>query len=148
MIIRTMTIEDYKDVFALWSGIRGFGIRAADDSEEGIKRFLQRNPDLSVVAEENGTITGSILCGHDGRRGTFYHVCVAEEYREHGVGHKMVQEAVSRLRKEGIHKVNLIAFCSNNLGNNFWKKENFTYRDDLNYYDLAISENNETKFIS
>lgn len=148
MIIRSMTIEDYDQVFALWSGIKGFGIRAVDDSEEGINRFLLRNPDLSVVAEDNGAVIGSILCGHDGRRGTLYHVCVAEEYRKHGVGHEMVLEVVSRLRKEGINKVNLIAFRNNLLGNNFWQKEKFTFRDDLNYYDLAISEENRTDFVS
>ena len=148
MIIRSMTIDDYDQVFALWSGIKGFGIRAVDDSEEGINRFLLRNQDLSVVAEENKTIIGTILCGHDGRRGTLYHVCVAEKYRKHGVGHKMVLEAVSRLRKEGINKVNLIAFCNNLLGNNFWRQEKFTFRDDLNYYDLAISVENKTDFIS
>nr|WP_288826810.1 GNAT family N-acetyltransferase [uncultured Clostridium sp.] len=148
MIIRSMTIDDYDQVFALWSGIKGFGIRAVDDSKEGIRRFLLRNPDLSVVAVNNKTVIGSILCGHDGRRGTLYHVCVAEEYRKHGVGHEMVLEAVSRLRKEGINKVNLIAFRSNLLGNNFWRKERFTFRDDLNYYDLAISEDNRTDFVS
>lgn len=148
MIIRSMTIDDYDQVYALWSGIKGFGIRAVDDSEEGIKRFIVRNPDLSVVAEDNKTVIGSILCGHDGRRGTLYHVCVAENYRKHGVGREMVLEAVSRLKKEGINKVNLIAFRNNLLGNNFWRKEKFTYRDDLNYYDLAISEENKTDFVS
>ena len=78
-----MTIDDYDQVYALWSGIKGFGIRAVDDSQEGISRFLQRNPGLSVVAEDNKAIIGSILCGHDGRRGTLYHVCVAENYRKH-----------------------------------------------------------------
>ncbi len=148
MIIRSMTIDDYDQVYALWSGIKGFGIRAVDDSREGINRFLLRNPDLSVVAEDNSMIIGSILCGHDGRRGTLYHVCVAEKYRKHGVGREMVLDAVSRLRKEGINKVNLIAFRNNLLGNNFWRKEKFTFRDDLNYYDLAISEENKTDFVS
>lgn len=148
MKIRSMTIDDYNQVYTLWSGIKGFGIRAVDDSREGINRFLLRNPDLCVVAEDNDTIIGSILCGHDGRRGTLYHVCVAENYRKHGVGHEMVLEAVSRLKKEGINKVNLIAFRNNLLGNNFWRKEKFTFRDDLNYYDLAISEENKTDFVS
>ena len=69
MKLRTMTIEDYDEVFALWTKIRGFGIRSIDDSKEGIEMFLKRNPSTSVVAEEDGKIVGSILCGHDGRRG-------------------------------------------------------------------------------
>ena len=71
MQIRSMTIEDYQAVYHLWQGIEGFGLRSIDDSEEGISRFLNRNPTTSVVAEENGEIIGSILCGHDGRTGCF-----------------------------------------------------------------------------
>lgn len=68
-MIRVMTIEDYDGVYALWKKIRGFGIRSIDDSREGVGRFLKRNPTTSVVAEKDGKIVGSILCGHDGRRG-------------------------------------------------------------------------------
>ena len=73
--IRTMTIDDYDGVATLWKTIKGFGIRSIDDSKEGVERFIKRNPTTSVVAEEDGKIIGSILCGHDGRRGTLYHVC-------------------------------------------------------------------------
>ena len=67
-----MTIDDYDEVYALWKKIKGFGIRSIDDSREGVERFLRRNPTTSVVAEEDGHIVGSILCGHDGRRGCLY----------------------------------------------------------------------------
>lgn len=80
-MIRAMMIEDYEGVYKLWKQIKGFGIRSIDDSREGLERFLRRNPTTSIVAEEEGEIVGSILCGHDGRRGCFYHVCVAEEHR-------------------------------------------------------------------
>ena len=65
-MVRIMTIEDYDGVYALWMKIRGFGIRSIDDSKEGVRRFLKRNPTTSVVAVEDGKIVGSILCGHDG----------------------------------------------------------------------------------
>ena len=81
-IVRTMTIEDYDGLYALWMTIKGFGIRSIDDSREGVERFLRRNPSTSVVAvSESGEIVGGILCGHDGRRGCLYHVCVRSDYR-------------------------------------------------------------------
>ena len=79
-MVRIMTIEDYEGVYALWKKIKGFGIRSIDDSKEGVARFLKRNPTTSVVAEKDGRIVGSILCGHDGSRGCLYHVCGAEDY--------------------------------------------------------------------
>ena len=90
MIVRTMTIEDYQGVHDLWMTIKGFAIRSIDDSRAGVECFLKRNPTTSVVAVENGEIVGSILCGHDGRRGCLYHVCVREDCRMRGIGKSMV----------------------------------------------------------
>ena len=144
---RAMTIEDYEEVYQIWMHIKGFGIRSIDDSREGIARFLKRNPTTSVVAEIEGKIVGSILCGHDGRRGCFYHVCVAPEYRRQGIGKQMVIHAMEALRAEEINKVTLIAFTKNDIGNAFWNTIGWTKREDLNYYDFTLNEKNITAFI-
>ena len=146
-MVRVMKIEDYDQIYALWSKIKGFGIRSIDDSREGIERFLKRNPTTSVVAEEDGKIVGAILCGHDGRRGCFYHVCVDEEYRMQGIGNSMVVFAMEALKEEKINKVSLIAFTKNDIGNAFWKEIGWTKREDLNYYDFTLNEENITAFI-
>ncbi len=146
MTIRTMTIEDFDQVHALWMTIRGFGIRSIDDSREGVERFLKRNPTTSVVAEMDGKIVGSILCGHDGRRGCLYHVCVDENYRRHGIGKAMVVQAMQALKEEQINKVSLIAFSVNDIGNAFWNTIGWTKREDLNYYEFVLNEANITAF--
>lgn len=147
MTIRTMTTEDYEQVKTLWMTIKGFAIRSIDDSAEGVARFLKRNPTTSVVAEESGKIIGAILCGHDGRRGCLYHVCVDPEYRRRGVGKSMVVFCMKALRDEGINKVSLIAFTKNDIGNAFWKQIGWTKREDLNYYDFTLNEENIIKYI-
>lgn len=146
MTIRTMTIEDFDQVHALWMTIKGFGIRSIDDSKEGVERFLKRNPTTSVVAEMDGKIVGSILCGHDGRRGCLYHVCVDENYRRHGIGKAMVVQAMQALKEEQINKVSLIAFSVNDIGNAFWNTIGWTEREDLNYYEFVLNEENITAF--
>lgn len=145
--IRTMTAQDYEGVKALWLSIKGFAIRSLDDSREGVERFLKRNPTTSVVAEADGRIVGGILCGHDGRRGCMYHVCVRKQWRMRGIGKAMVVKAMEELRKEHINKVSLIAFSSNDIGNAFWKEIGWTKREDLNYYDFLLNEENITQFI-
>ena len=57
--IMPMTEEDYDEVRALWMTIRGFGIRALDDSREDVQRFIRRNPTTSVVARYDGKI---VMC--------------------------------------------------------------------------------------
>ena len=145
-MIRVMMVEDYDGVYALWKKIKGFGIRSIDDSREGVERFLKRNPTTSVVAEKDGKIVGSILCGHDGRRGCLYHVCVDEAYRRHGSEKEMLVHAMKALKEEKINKVCLIAFTENDIGNAFWNTIGWTERLDLNYYDFTLNEKNITAF--
>lgn len=145
-MVRLMTMEDYDEVYALWLTIKGFAIRSIDDSREGVERFLRRNPTTSVVAVEDGKIAGAILCGHDGRRGCLYHVCVAPEYRRRGIGKAMVLFCMEALKKEGINKVSLIAFTKNDIGNAFWHKVGWIQREDLNYYDFVLNSENITAF--
>lgn len=144
--LHVMQIEDYEKIYGLWMTIDGFGIRTIDDSYEGVERFIKRNPTTSVVAECDGKIVGAILCGHDGRRGCLYHVCVHKEYRKRGIGKAMVVFCMKALQEEKINKVSLIAFKSNVIGNAFWKSAGWTFREDLNYYDFTLNEENITKF--
>ncbi|MBR4711303.1 MAG: GNAT family N-acetyltransferase [Clostridia bacterium] len=141
-----MLPTDYDAVRALWLTIRGFGIRALDDSREEIERFIARNPTTSVVARKDGRIVGSILCGSDGRQGALYHVCVARDCRRQGIGTLMVGYCMRQLKQMGINKVSLIAFKSNDAGNAFWKKIGWKC-SDVNYYEFVLNEKNITRFI-
>lgn len=146
LIIRTMKMEDYDELYKLWMEISGFGIRSIDDSKEGVERFIRRNPTTSMVALYEDELVGGILCGHDGRRACLYHVCVKEKYRKHGIGQKMVRACMKALKEEKINKINLIAFKKNEVGNRFWQGLGWTYRDDVNYYECVLNEENVTTY--
>ena len=165
-MVRIMTIEDYEGVYALWKKIKGFGIRSIDDSKEGVARFLKRNPTTSVVAEKDGRIVGSILCGHDGRRGCLYHVCVDEDYRRHGIGKRMVVFAMKALKEEIPELILLDIMLPGKDGYTLLpelkkfgipvifltakadvtSKVKGLKREDLNYYDFTLNEENITAF--
>ena len=51
------------------------------------------------------------------------------------------------LQAEGINKVSLIAFKSNEAGNEFWHNVGWVERSDVNYYDFVLNEENITNFI-
>jgi len=140
MTIRPMTLDDYDRVWALWMSCRNMGFNDLDDSREGIGRFLKRNPATCFVAEADGDLAGVILAGHDGRRGYIYHMAVAQTHRRHGIGSALVDRCLGALKHEGIHKVALVAFRTNDAGNAFWERMGFSLRDDLNYRNRALSE--------
>lgn len=129
--IRVMTIADYDGVCDVWNILDG--TNPVDDSLKGFTKYLKRNPTTSFIAEENGNIVGTILAGHDGRRGFFHHVAVLPEYQKLGVGRMLADSAMNALEKEGINKVALVVFADNENGNGFWEHIGFTVRNDLVY---------------
>lgn len=137
-MIRVMTINDYDAVYDLWIHISGMGLNNLDDSKEGIETYLKRNPNTCFVAEEDGSIIGVIISGHDGRRGFIYHTAVKPEYRGKGIGKALVESAMEALEKEGIHKTALVVFARNETGNRFWERLGFSAREDLVYRNKAI----------
>ena len=64
-----------------------------------------------------------------------------------GIGQDMVECCKAALRREGINKINLIAFKSNAIGNKFWQKLNWKHRDDCNYYEENLNADNVTNFV-
>ena len=140
MKIRPMTQFDYAQVYVLWLSCNGMGLNDIDDSQEGVIRFLNRNPETCFVAEEAGSVVGVILAGKDGRRGYIYHTAVSPAFRKQGIGRQLVEHAMQAFDRLGITKTALVVFSRNGGGNAFWEKLGFTQREDLIYRNRAISE--------
>lgn len=140
MTLRKMSMADYDKVFALWNACEEMELNDADDSPEGISRFLDRNPDTCFVAEESGRILGVLLAGCDGRRGYIYHAAVLHEARGKGVGSALVDAALDKLKEMGISKAGLLTFADNVEGSWFWKVRGFAPREDLLYHSNVIRE--------
>lgn len=139
-MIRSMTIHDYPAVYDLWLSCKGMGLNDVDDSENGIARFLERNPETCFVAEMDGKLTGVIMAGSDGRRGYIYHTAVHPAFRKQGIGSALVEKVLKALKQLGISKVALVVFERNKEGNAFWEKQGFTVRKDLVYRNLSLVE--------
>jgi ribosomal protein S18 acetylase RimI-like enzyme len=133
-----MNAEDYDGVYALWNGTPGVGLNDIDDSRDGIRKYISRNPTSCFVAAEDDAIVGAILAGHDGRRGLIYHMTVHERHRRRGIGGALVAAVLDALRAGGITKVLLVVMKTNDTGNQFWESLGFTKRDDLIYRNLSL----------
>lgn len=140
MEIRVMTEKDYASVYQLWLSCAGMGLNNLDDSEEGIARFLKRNPETCLVALEGESFIGAILVGTDGRRAYIYHTAVHPYFRRKGVGRALVEQALSAVKKLGIHKVSLVGFEKNQQANLFWEKMGFSARNDRLYQNQERAE--------
>ena len=92
----------------------------------------------STVPSACPRIVGTIMAGHDGRRGYIYHAAVAPGMQGHGIGARLVDAALAALAAEGIAKVALVALASNAAGNAFWEHEGFAARHDIVYRDRVL----------
>jgi ribosomal protein S18 acetylase RimI-like enzyme len=140
--IRFLTIEDYDEAYSLWKTSPGIGLKTLDDSETGIRKFLERNPLTCFAAEEDGELAGTILGGHDGRRGYIYHIAVNPLFRNRGVGRALIESVEKALILEGINKVAMISFKTNVGGNRFLKACGYPIREDVVYRNKSLNKEN------
>ena len=128
--IRPMTIDDYDEIFAMWQITTKRALSSAD-SRESIAFYLERNPGMSQVAIIDGKIVGTVLCGHDGRRGFVHHMAVLPEFRRHKIGKKMAEKGLEAIACDGIEKTHIFCYTDNTTGQSFWRSLGFKRRDDL-----------------
>ena len=138
MTLRPFLPADIPAARALWQATPGVGLSSADEPD-ALAAFLARNPGTSLVAEADGRIVGTILVGHDGRRGLIHHLAVAADSRRIGLGRALVEAGLAALHKLGIEKCHLMAFTNNPEGSAFWTSIGANRRDDLALFSLSTA---------
>ena len=142
--IRTITIEDYDSLYALWCSTEQSkrALNPVDDSREGIERYLKRNPNTCFLAySDDKKVIGVILTGHDGRRAIIHHMCVHPDFRRLGIAKALVGKAEEALKAEGISKIFGLVFKDNDTANAFWENQGYSLRTNLNYRNKSLNEN-------
>ena len=136
-VLREMTIDDYDDVWRLWEQTEGLSLEEAD-TREAMAIYLNRNLGLCFVACVGDKIVGTVLCGHDGRRGILRHLAVKKEFRHRGIARALINKSLSALAKEGIRKCNTYVMDTNTEGRLFWEHVGWHVLED-NYRTMQIS---------
>lgn len=115
--------EDYERLLALWHTIETGMTVGRSDTPAEIKKKLERDPDLFLVAEAENKIIGSVIGGFDGRRGMVYHLAVQKEYRQRGVGRLLLAEVEKRLQAKGCLRCYLLVVEDNMGAIQFYEKQ-------------------------
>ena len=134
---REMNINDYDRILTLWQRTPGLGLSNAD-SREGIRSFLERNPGLCFVCQEGERLIGTILCGHDARRGYIYHLAVDETSRKRGLGRQLTQMSLDALYRQGIAKCHLFVYRDNKDAELFYGRMGWQKRITLDIFSKDI----------
>ena len=96
-----------------------------------IERKTSRDPDLFLVAVEDGKIVGTVMGGYDGHRGWIYSLAVDHRERHRGIGSALIDNIEQELRALGCPKVNLQVVASNSGVVEFYEKLGFSVEDRI-----------------
>lgn len=105
MRIRAFERSDTEAVVALWQ--RAGLTRPWNDPHKDIERKLQVQPELFLVAEDNGRLVGTAMAGYDGHRGWVNYLAVDGDCRGQGVGRALMERVREGLLALGCCKINL-----------------------------------------
>jgi ribosomal protein S18 acetylase RimI-like enzyme len=121
--------EDFPQVKNLWASMEK-GVRLGrSDTPDEIQKKLTRDPDLFLIAEEDGQIVATVIGGYDGRRGLLYHLAVAASCRGQGIGSRLMDEVESRLRAKGCLRCYLLVTTDNPEGMQYYEKQGWERMD-------------------
>ena len=135
MKIESMKISQYDEIYALWQITTKRALSDAD-SRENLEKYLNRNEGMSQVAIMDGKIVGTVLAGHDGRRGFIHHMAVLPEYRRKRIGHSLAEKAIEMIKSQGIDKTHIFCYQNNETGQSFWRDFGFEKREDVFVYSF------------
>ena len=98
MKFRPIKLSDYPNLIYFWKN--HYFVNELDDYER-FKIFLDKNPNLSILAEEKDNIVGTALGSFDGRRGYIQKLVVDKNYRKQGIGQKLIEKVTKKLQSLG-----------------------------------------------
>ena len=130
-------MADYPVLVDIWQSDAGIGLGPGDE-EKGIFRYLKRNPGMSFIAKFEDKIVGTILAGHDGRRGYIYHLFVLPEHRGKRVANQLLEQALAAISREDIPRCLITVLKENSIGNEFWRAKKWTNVDFVNVFSTTL----------
>jgi ribosomal protein S18 acetylase RimI-like enzyme len=99
MTFRDIVLDDYENLISFWKENYFVGDM---DGKERFQLFLEKNPNLSILAEEQGKIIGTALGSFDGRRGYLQKLTVDKTHRKQGLGQQLVEKIIEKLTDLGV----------------------------------------------
>lgn len=90
---------------------------------------LAVQPELFLVAVDDGRVIGTVMGGYDGHRGWIYALAVAPTHRRRGTAAALMAAIEERLAAAGCGKVNLQVRASNTVVIDFYQRLDYAVEE-------------------
>ncbi len=137
LALAVFTPAHLDQAIVLWRNTEHMGF-GESDARADLERYLARNHGCSFVALSDSKLVGTVLAGHDGRRGTIYHLATSTAHRRTGVASKLLDAALAALAQAGVRKCNAFVYRDNPHADLFWARTGWQQRDDLHVFSKVL----------
>lgn len=125
--IRTGLPSDVESVLDLW--VRAAAEPTHTDDTTSLQALIHHDPSALIVAEDEGTIVGSVIATWDGWRGSVYRLVVAPSHRRLGLGSRLLDEAESSLSRKGATRCQAIVVETDHDALGFWRASRWGHQE-------------------
>jgi ribosomal protein S18 acetylase RimI-like enzyme len=141
MHLRDFREADRARLIALWDAC---GLtRPWNDANNDVDRSMTARDATILVGLVDDKLVGSVMAGHDGHRGWVYYLAVDPQYRGHGHGRELMEEAGLWLASRGAPKLELMVRNGNGRAARFYEALGFE-RQDVTVYGKWLKTPTET----
>jgi ribosomal protein S18 acetylase RimI-like enzyme len=128
-VLRAAVAGDVDALLGLWREAAENDSRPPD-TRAAVEALLGRDPDATIVAEDDGELVGSVIAGWDGWRCHLYRLAVRPAARRRGVGSALLAAAEQRFKTLGAVRVDAMVLDGNDLGQNLWRASGYRRQED------------------
>ena len=121
----------------LWETTEHLGLGSSDQVGD-LDTFIARNGAFCFATRTGQVLTGTVLAGHDQRRGYIYHLATRGTARREGIATRLLDVSLDALKLANIRKCHAMVFRSNPYAQLFWKRMGWDQRDDLYVFSKHI----------
>jgi ribosomal protein S18 acetylase RimI-like enzyme len=100
------------------------------DDVGSLTALLAHDPSALIIAEEDGSVVGSVIAAWDGWRGSVYRLAVAPTHRRLGLGRQLLGAAETRLSAAGGVRLQAIVVATDRNAMGFWQESGWERQVD------------------
>ena len=138
--IRPIDIDDWTKIIEVWERSQICHRPAGRDSWESMREEYKRSGDLFLGAFDQERLVGVVIGSDDGRKGWINRLAVDPEYRDRGIGARLILVCEDALRKRGRCVFSSLVGSFDERSINVFKKCGYVLHEDVKYMSKRGSD--------